>query len=173
MLGGMGTPTRTIHLVRHAKAGSRSKWNEDDSERPLTEAGVGQSEALAERLSTSARGPLFSSRYLRCRQTLEPLASRLDAHIEIVDWLTEGSGGHLAFENLSRLPDGSVMCSHGDVITDLMEMFLRRDIPVEPTPANVRKASELEISIDDGNIVAVRYLEPPRAHDDGSETDEP
>lgn len=162
----MASTLRTIHLVRHAKAGNRARWNGDDSERPLTEAGRHQSRALAERLSGSVAGRLYSSTYVRCRQTLEPLAALLGAEIELVDWLTEGSGGHRLFDQLPRLPDQSVLCSHGDVITELLGMFLRRGIPVDPTPSNVRKASVLEISVhgiasDDASVTAVRYIDPP------------
>lgn len=168
----MANAPKTIHVVRHAKAGSRAKWEGDDSERPLTDAGVNQARELAERLAGSATGRLCSSTYLRCRQTLEPLARRLGVAVEFADWLTEGAGGHQLFEQLSRLPDGSVLCSHGDVISEFVGMLLRRGIPVSPTPPNVRKASVLEISVDDdAKVVAVRYVDPPGV--DGAAVDAP
>ena len=42
-----GRPTSTILLVRHGKAGSRSQWDGDDDERPLSSSGREQAEHLA------------------------------------------------------------------------------------------------------------------------------
>ena len=40
--------TGPIYLVRHAKAGHRERWTDDDELRPLTKKGVQQAEALVE-----------------------------------------------------------------------------------------------------------------------------
>mgnify|MGYP000349545033 CR=1 FL=1 len=63
-----------LFLVRHAKAGSRSQWVGDDRLRPLSNKGRTQSEVLADRLAPVATGMLVSSPYLRCIETLQPLA---------------------------------------------------------------------------------------------------
>ena len=171
LLGNAGAVTMnggTLYVVRHAKAGSRSKWSGDDAERPLTESGRRQAEALAERMANVATGSLLTSSYLRCRQTLEPLSHRLGAEVHDCEWLAEGSGGHRALTNIVALPAGTVMCSHGDVITEIVDLLIRRGVPVRPVPSNIRKGSVLEIDIagEPAEIVAVRYVEPPSGDPD-------
>ena len=43
----------SIFVVRHAKAGSRHKWDGEDVERPLSEAGRRQTAAITERLASN------------------------------------------------------------------------------------------------------------------------
>ena len=80
-----------VYVVRHAKAGSRERWDGDDTDRPLTKNGRAQAEALCRRLRPVATATLLSSPYLRCVQTLEPLAEALDAKVASDDRLTEGA----------------------------------------------------------------------------------
>ena len=86
----------TIFLIRHGHAGSRSRWEGPDDQRPLSERGAGQARAVAAELAERGIDLLWSSRYLRCRQTLEPLADRLGLAIEVNDAFTEGSPGPTA-----------------------------------------------------------------------------
>ena len=68
----------TIELVRHAKAHSRDRWwGKPDRKRPLTDSGHDQARDLARAIL--AAGPvdaLWSSPFVRCVQTLEPLATK-------------------------------------------------------------------------------------------------
>ena len=64
-----------LYLVRHAKAGGRQEWRGDDRLRPLSKEGRRQADSLARRLARLTTGDLLSSPYLRCVQTVEPLAS--------------------------------------------------------------------------------------------------
>lgn len=114
-----------LFLVRHAKAGSRSDWSGDDRVRPLTKAGWSQARAIADRLATVA-SELRTSPYVRCRQTLEPLATRLGRTVTECPELTEGAGFGPLVDLLDTLPDGTVMCSHGDVIPAVIDALLRR-----------------------------------------------
>ena len=68
----------SLYLVRHAKAGKRKEWTGDDAKRPLDKIGWLQAEALALRLIARQPTSLHASPYLRCVQTLEPLAETLD-----------------------------------------------------------------------------------------------
>ena len=54
-----GRPTSTILLVRHGKAGSRSQWDGDDDERPLSSSGREQADAPRPR-SCRCSGPTGS-----------------------------------------------------------------------------------------------------------------
>lgn len=131
-----------LYLVRHAKAGSRADWVGDDRLRPLTEGGVRQAEALAERLAdiVADDAELVSSPYVRCVQTIEPLATRLGRSVKLDDRLAEDAGFAGALELLTDLPDGSVLCSHGDVIPETVEALLRRGCVLSGSPESGKGA---------------------------------
>ena len=88
-----------IFLVRHAKAGKRSEWNDDDSIRPLDEKGWAQANAIGVRIAALSPSSLVSSPFLRCSQTLEPLATltglsvRTDKRLAEVSTLRNASIG--------------------------------------------------------------------------------
>ncbi len=130
--------TATLYLVRHAKAGDRSRWTGDDVLRPLSGKGRRQAVSLCERLLplVAARpgAVLLSSAYLRCQQTLEPLAARLHSHVNTDDRLTEGRGFEGVLDMLGTIPDGSVMCSHGDIIPAVIAALERRTTRITTDP---------------------------------------
>jgi len=125
-----------LYLVRHAKAGRRREWGDDDRLRPLMDGGRRQAEALAERLQPLATGgELVSSPYARCVQTLEPLATRLGlSSVRVDERLAEETGFAPTIELLDELPEGSVLCSHGDVIPEVIEALQRRGCEVIGEP---------------------------------------
>lgn len=148
------------YLVRHAKAGSRSNWKGDDRARPLSKNGWAQAEALAARLEHARPSTLHTSPYLRCRQTLEPLA-RL-AHLDVVDdeRLAEGGRFEDVLELILTLPDGAVLCSHGDVIPDTIAALERRGCAVG-TVADWRKATVWTIEHDGDTWITASVEAPP------------
>ncbi len=159
-----------LFLVRHAKAGSRSKWDGDDELRPLSKPGWAQAEALAEWLETEIgdvvaepaelRPRLTSSPYVRCVQSLEPLGKRLGMTVEGDDRLAEGSWFDEALTLLDELPDRSVACSHGDVIPDLIVGLERRGMRIT-TQIDWRKGSTWVVERNGGNYVSAYAVPPP------------
>ncbi|MFM8388272.1 MAG: SixA phosphatase family protein, partial [Actinomycetota bacterium] len=113
--------TNAIYLVRHAKAGSRAAWGDDDVLRPLVDEGREQARLIASRLALLHPPRLVSSPFLRCRQTLEPLAEMTSLTVESVDALREGVDTDTALKIRETLADGSVACSHGDVIPAVLK----------------------------------------------------
>jgi 8-oxo-dGTP diphosphatase len=117
-------PTQVkLYIVRHADAGSRRAWDGDDDLRPLSRKGRRQAAALAEILAERDVTRLVSSPSVRCVETLGPLAARLGLTVEPDRRLAEGSRGDdalaVAYE-LAAVDDVGVLCSHGDVIPDLL-----------------------------------------------------
>ena len=80
-----------LFLVRHAKAGKRSEWKEDDSTRPLDEKGWAQANAIGVRIAALSPTSLVSSPFLRCSQTLEPLATLTGLTVRTDQHLAEGT----------------------------------------------------------------------------------
>lgn len=151
----------SIYLVRHAKAGSRSDWTDDDELRPLSKAGWKQAEGVAKRLAKRGPTSLLSSPYVRCRQTLEPLGEQCGLEVVIEPRLAEGSPFEPVLELLATVPDGTVLCSHGDVVPDTIAALQRRGCQLL-TGADWRKATIWTIErADDGAFTSAGVWGPP------------
>ena len=150
----------SLFLVRHAKAGKRKEWDGDDTLRPLDKIGRLQAEAIALRLMGKSPGDLYSSRYLRCVQTLEPLAERLGTTVAVNDHLTEGADWRETIEWMTALDDGSVLCSHGDVIPDVIAALERRGMDIAGDP-DWRKATVWVLERNGGDFVKAKVWSPP------------
>lgn len=150
----------TVYLVRHAKAGERRMWTADDIERPLSSAGWRQAKHLGERLADKSSGPLLSSPYVRCVQTLEPLGHLIGVDVETDDRLLEGQPFDPVLDLIAAAADGSVLCSHGDVIPDVVNALARRNMEVL-TPPEWRKASVWVLKRKGERVVKGKAWPPP------------
>jgi 8-oxo-dGTP diphosphatase len=155
-----------LYLVRHAKAGSRHDFKGNDRLRPLSSTGKRQAHALAQRLAPiliAAGGKtLISSPYLRCIQTLRPLAKKIGATtVENDESLAEGHDYVEVLKLMASLPDHSVLCSHGDVIPETIGALERRGCEFL-SPPDWRKASVWVLERDDsGEFVKADSWPPP------------
>lgn len=151
----------SLYLVRHAKAGERNGWTGADEERPLSKKGWRQAQAVALRLGALSPGELVSSPYVRCVQTLEPLAAAMGAEVRIDDRLAEENPASAAIELLDELADGAVLCSHGDVIPATIHELVRRGVELRSSP-DWRKASVWVIDRNQrGRYTRARVWPPP------------
>ena len=152
-----------IFLVRHAKAGQRNDSVGDDMQRPLSKAGLIQAHAIvAPLLEAGAGRTLLASPYVRCMQTLEPLAAALDLTVVADDRLAEAQPLSAMLEMIADQPDGAVLCSHGDMIPDTMAALQRRGCDFIGEP-NWKKASVWVIERDaSGNATTAHCWAPPR-----------
>jgi 8-oxo-dGTP diphosphatase len=156
-----------LYIVRHAHAGTRSSWEGSDETRPLTNRGRHEADAIADGLRSAGLTRLVSSPYRRCTQTLDPLAARLGLAVESDERLTEGAGGEKALalaDELRKEPEAAVVCSHGDVIPELLRIL-------KATTARFRdpfiwpKASTWVVTWDGDRWSKARYIAPPDLQD--------
>jgi 8-oxo-dGTP diphosphatase len=179
----------TIELVRHAKAQSRDRWwGKPDRERPLTDAGIDQSKALARDLRSG--GPiaaLYSSPYVRCAQSLEPLATAIGLPILYDDGLAEvtalppldGGDGWVASAWLAGRAlayvdavldkhDGEriVACTHGDVAPALVALLVGRDGVAVPA-VRLRKGARFTLTFDGRRCITVVQTDAPQERTPG------
>jgi len=77
----------SLLLIRHAFAGDPDQWEGDDRLRPLDERGRRQAAALPDVLSELELDRIVSSPYVRCVQTVEPLAQARGVPIELDEQL--------------------------------------------------------------------------------------
>lgn len=149
-----------IYLVRHAKAGERRVWDGEDELRPLSKHGWKQAERVAKRLADKHAASLYSSPYVRCVQTLEPLAERLGVDITEDRRLYEGEPFEAVLEMLAEVDSGAVLCSHGDIIPDVIQALVRRGMEVQ-TPPDWRKASTWVLKRKGDRITKGKVWPPP------------
>jgi 8-oxo-dGTP diphosphatase len=152
----------TILLVRHARAGRRDRWVGDDRLRPLSKKGRAQAKALPALLLPligDAPARLLSSPWVRCMETLEPLAAALGTAVDADDTLAEGMGAK-AVDALDGWARGAttVLCTHGDVIEAVLASVEERGVRLKPRGIPP-KGSVWCFTGADG-IDAARYLPP-------------
>ena len=148
-------------VVRHAHAGERDGWRGDDRLRPLSTVGHQQAEAIAEQLAPWMVARIVSSPLVRCVQTLEPLAEALGAEILTDERLAEGASPEATADLLRDCPSGTVLCSHGDVIGDLVERLADLRL-VDRRRASWEKGSTWVVQLDgDRRATHATYLPPP------------
>jgi 8-oxo-dGTP diphosphatase len=150
----------TVYLVRHAKAGSRRNWKGDDELRPLSKAGRTQARALAKRLGGSAVTQIVSSPYVRCRETVVPLAERVGVEVELSDALAEGATPADSLRLLEKCAgEETVLCTHGDVLGNLL--MHASHLGVDLGDDRIEKASVWTLEVVDGEIRSAHYEPPP------------
>lgn len=149
-----------VYVVRHAKAGSRSRWTGDDMDRPLSKRGRAQAEGLVAMLDHSPLGGIASSGYLRCRETVEPLGAERELAVVTDRRLAEGAGGRGAMALVGELAEGGgVLCTHGDVIWELLAELHRRGVELDHDPI-AEKGSAWELTIDGETVRRASYRPP-------------
>lgn len=149
----------TVYLVRHAKAGSRRNWSGDDAERPLSRPGSKQAEQLADALEHVGISRIVSSPFVRCVQTVEPVAGRLRIPVDRSDALAEGATTAEAVELFEKLAtENAVLCSHGDVLSDLLMYLADHGLRLEDF--RLEKGSVWVVECDHGRPTSARYVSP-------------
>lgn len=152
---------REVHIVRHGVAGDRSGWDGPDSDRPLSDKGDAQALALAEQMTGLGIDRILSSPYLRCVQTVQPLADKLGLAVEQVEALAEGPDAGLVEALLDDVARSrAVLCSHGDVIPVSLEQLEGRGARLR-SPRECRKGSTWVVGHDGVGYTDAFYLPPP------------
>lgn len=152
----------SVHLIRHAKAKNRRDWTEPDELRPLTKRGRREAEALTERLRDEPFARLVSSPYVRCVQTLEPLALEIELPIETTELLSEGSDAAGVVELILSLARNEPIacCTHGDVLFDVVRTVASAGVPLEG-PFDVPVASAWILGVAPDGFTGGRFMERP------------
>lgn len=152
-----------IHLVRHAHAGSRRNWPRADEERPLSRRGEAQAAIVSRQLAGDGIDTLWSSPYVRCVQTLEPLAEEAGLTVEVLPCLAEGGSGAVALDTLLGAAGAGhtvAACSHGDVIPAIVAEAVRRGAELDG-PAALVKAARYQLTVRKGRVRRVTHIGAP------------
>lgn len=149
-----------IYLLRHAWAGARDDSDPDDRLRKLDKRGKRQRQVIRDLLMAHPITRIGSSNYPRCVATVKPLAKRLGVPLELEAALVEGSHPHRLVGLIAQLQEQSaVLCTHGDVIADLIGHLFAEGVPMDG-PMEWEKGSIWELRTIHGRVVSGRYLSP-------------
>lgn len=119
-------------VVRHAHAMPRKAWSKKDWLRPLDDRGSRQARDLLGVLSAYGVSRVSSSSATRCVHTIAPYADAAGVKVHSSAWLSEegyadkpAKMGRIVTDLLA---DGrpALVCSHGPVLPDLVELLLER-----------------------------------------------
>lgn len=158
----------TLFLVRHGSAGMRHDGDPSDTERHLDAVGLRQAVQIAKLLhAASEAGPpidlVLSSPAARCIETVEPLASAVGCEVEPADALFEGTDIEDSWKLLEAVTTedaSAVLCSHGDVIPELIRRAKLRGMDV-PGKAGCSKGSIWTLDWDGERFTTGTYLPNP------------
>ena len=141
-----------VLFVRHAEAGERDRWEGPDERRPLSPEGETQAGGLVRLLDQFRIARVLSSPYLRCTQTVAPVAMSRRLDVEATDDLAEGAGraGLVLVRSVLEASGDILLCTHGDVMEEVLDGL------------GVRRSEETEKGatwvLEPGSA---RYLPPP------------
>ena len=150
---------RIALVVRHAKAGDRLAGGVD-RDRGLSSPGRAQAERLPAQLAAFPVSAVLSSPFRRCVETVRPLASAQGLEVQPAPELAEGSRLPAVLALLWSLEGCTVLCSHGDVIGDLVGELVELGL-VPAAEARWEKGATWVLGLEGVYIRAARYLPPP------------
>ena len=152
----------TIYLVRHAKAGERGGWDGEDWLRPLSARGHLQTRGLLELLRDKKFERVVSSPYVRCMETVVPLAGVRGFAIEPSDALAEGATLEEAVALVRKhASHGAVFSTHGEVMPMLLEHYSLQGVDIGPTPQWPKGCTWVLETDQTGDVVSAQYIAPP------------
>lgn len=158
--------TRTLLLVRHAKAGRKSEWQGPDEERPLSPAGREQAAALRALLPLFGPRRVHAADRARCVETVAGLASDLGVPVVVEPLLTEEAYRHdpvaatRRLTTIARGPGVPVVCGQGGAIPGMIRRLAERSgLALETVPC--KKGSVWVLSFHPAkphHLVAADYI---------------
>jgi 8-oxo-dGTP diphosphatase len=152
----------TIYLVRHAKAGERNAWLDHDELRPLSGRGHMQARGLIDVLADARFERVVSSWYVRCLESVVPIASVRRQAIEPADALAEGASLDEALSLVRKhAGHGAVMSTHGDIMAMLLEYFAARGVDIGPNPQWPKGCTWVLDTDATNEVRAAHYIPPP------------
>jgi len=117
----------TVILVRHAE-----KEDEPKQDPPLKKEGVARSEELARILSVAGIKAIYTSQFIRTKQTAEPLTAKIGVDATVLTikpnpsnlrLIAEESTAELVSRILQRPGDTALVIGHSNWIPDVIKML--------------------------------------------------
>jgi 8-oxo-(d)GTP phosphatase len=161
----------TLLVVRHADAGRRDHYQGDDRERPLSAEGRAQAASLVELLRGYRPTAILSSPFVRCVETVRPLADALALPVETTDALAEGHGTEALGLLAQRSGATEVLCTHGDVAVAILETLAGRGNP--SVEVRLQKGEVWVVGEEGTGLAITEHLRQPAARSGSSRRNPP
>jgi len=153
-------------LVRHGHAGTKEGWNRADRLRPLDARGRRQADHLVGVLGDLGPERIVSSPYVRCLETMEPLAAKLALAVEHDDVLTPvrptRAVGLVRALASTEAAGPVVVCTHGEVMGEVLAVLAAEDRLRLGRRRPGPKGCVWVIDFDLGVATRARYVAPRR-----------
>jgi len=156
--------TRTLLLVRHAKAGKRSQYSGDDRLRPLDKIGRRQARDSVPLLAAFVPRRVLAADRVRCEQSVQPLAAHLGLRVLSLPPLSDEAydeNPHRGLEAVRGLldePGTTVICSQGQAVPALLT-----ELTSSGEPHRSRKGSVWALSFAERGLIGADYYPRPYA----------
>lgn len=146
-------------LLRHASAGDKRSWRDDDSLRPLDARGRREAADLATLLTSFGAARVLSSATARCLETVLPYAAATAAEIRTDPALTFATAtAEGARDLLRRLLDEdkpTLLCTHGEVVPEILGQACAQLGADPPEDTGLRKASFWVLHVAGGELTSL------------------
>lgn len=103
---------------------------------------------------------VLSSPFVRCRQTVEPLASALGLEVEDAGELSEGKAADALDLIHTLVGEDAALCTHGDVVPDVLAHLESEGTHIL-AEWKWRKASTWVLHTEDGKFARATYVPRP------------
>jgi broad specificity phosphatase PhoE len=152
----------TVYLIRHAKAGDRDAWTDDDRLRPLSGRGHQQARMVADLLGSATFERILSSPFVRCMETVVPIAGIRGLPVEPIEDLAEGAPLDTALTLVRKHANpGALMCMHGDLLPMLLDHYAAAGVEIAPEREWPKGCIWTLDTDNTGEVVRARYTPPP------------
>ena len=146
----MAGESGVLILLRHALAGAKLADPELDVVRGLDPSGEATANVVSDLILEHLRPTLLlSSPFVRCVDTLRPIAEAVGLPIRTRHGLTPTAPLGACERLLLSAPDGAVLCTHGEVITRVFEGL------------DCEKGAFWVVHRDQGRLLPAAYVEAP------------
>ncbi|WP_046468843.1 NUDIX hydrolase [Allosalinactinospora lopnorensis] len=164
--------TFPVILLRHASAGEKRNWDDNDLLRPLDEVGRADALEVADLLAAYGAPRAVTSAAARCTETVLPYSVAHNVEVRTERAFTaqpvsrsrttfDRLGAHAAFARLLDEGEPTVVCTHGELVAELMTAALERlGAPVsQQLPLRKGAFWVMHVSVADRTLAAIeRHL---------------
>lgn len=158
--------SKTLILLRHAKAVAREEWQSEDLDRPLSAMGQQQAKRLTSLLNPFKIREIHSSSAVRCYETVSPLARALSLDYFFTDSLTEyifSKNPHRTFKYIDRLLENdhtTLVCGHNPILPKyLSEKYSKQGFDI--MQSTLKPAEAWVIHHIGKEVIEIDHLEAP------------
>jgi broad specificity phosphatase PhoE len=148
-----------IYLLRHTHAGNKQAWRGPDDCRPLSATGRREAAGLVPQYRDRPVATILSSPALRCQQTVQPLAEQRHLPVGLEGRLDVDAKVEEAAALLRPDLDDVVLCTHGELIGQLLGLLRARSAPIGDD-ARWPKGSTWLLRLKGDRVAEATYLPP-------------